>query len=121
MTQKSGSKAGKMAAVGAGIAAISAATYLLLGKDGKRNQKNLRGWMLKMKGEVLEKIENMQEVSSETFENIVNDVSSKYKSLSHVDAKDLEKEVKALHKNWKELAKKHGQKKTVKKTKLAKK
>ncbi|MBP6884209.1 MAG: YtxH domain-containing protein [Candidatus Pacebacteria bacterium] len=107
MVKKSGSNAGKVLAVSIGIAAVSAAAYLLMGKNGKTNRKNLKGWMLKMKGEVVEKLEKMKEVTEEKFENVVSDISEKYRAMSHVDSDDLEKEVKLLRSDWKALVKKH--------------
>jgi gas vesicle protein len=111
MAKKSGGNIGKVIAVSAGIAAASAAAYLLFGKDGAKNQKKLKGWMLKMKGEVVEKVEKMKNVTEDAFEGVVSDVSKKYKAMSHVDSKDLKREVDALRKDWNALAKKQTPKK----------
>lgn len=55
---------GKAVAVGAGIAALSAAAYVLFGPEGKKNRKVIRGWAIKMKGEVIEKLENAKRLVS---------------------------------------------------------
>src|SRR4051812_26295395 len=115
MKKKSGNSAGKAIAIGAGIAAVSAAAYLLLGQDGKANRRKLRGWMLKMKGEVVEKIEGMKEVTESAYEDAVQKITDKYRQMKHVDPKELEAEIRSLKKDWKEMVKKHSPKKTARK------
>ena len=44
--------AGKVAAIGAGMAAVSAGAYYLLGPDGKKHQKDAKGMMKKMEKEL---------------------------------------------------------------------
>lgn len=46
---------GKKVAIGATIAAAGVAAYMLFGPDGKKNRKVVRGWAVKMKGEIIEK------------------------------------------------------------------
>ena len=48
--------AGKVAAIGAGMAAVSAGAYYLLGPDGKKHQKDAKGMMKKMEKELENKI-----------------------------------------------------------------
>ena len=55
--KKSGLSAKEVIGIGAGVAALSAAAYMLFGPNGKKNQKALRGWAVKMKGEIIEKFE----------------------------------------------------------------
>ena len=56
---------GKKTKLGAGlIAAAAAGAYFLLGtKEGQKKQKQIKGWMVKAKGEVMDKMEDMKEVS----------------------------------------------------------
>lgn len=118
MAKKNTEGAGKAIAVGAGIAVLSTAAYLLFGPEGKKHRKDLQSWMIKMKAEVMEKMEKAKELSGETYEEIVNAVESKYKGMKNVDAELLAKEVAELKRNWKALAK-EAKKKTgsAKKTK----
>ncbi len=107
---------GKAVAIGAGIAALSASAYLLFGPDGKKNRKAVKGWTVKMKGEVMEKMENLKEVTAPIYEKIVADVSSKYAKMKNVSPEELKAAVAGFKKDWK------GMMKTVKKpTKPAKK
>lgn len=116
--KKSGTSVGKVVAVSVGIAAVSAAAYLLLGPNGKKNRKNMKAWMLKMKAEIAEKLENIQEVTAPIYEKIVHDVASKYEKVKNIDPKDLQDEIAHLKKEWKNIAKTKG-KKAVSKAKKA--
>lgn len=109
-------KAGGVAAVGVGIAAVSAlalGTYFLYGEQGAKNRKKAKAWMLKAKGEVLEQVEGLTEMSLEAYENLVHTVLGKYAKMKDVDAEDLEKLIKEL--------KTYGKKLTATKKKPAKK
>jgi gas vesicle protein len=115
--KKGGSNVGKAIGVGVGIAALSAAAYLLMGPDGKKNRKAVKAWTVKMKAEVAEKIENMKEVTAPMYEKIVAQVADKYKKVKNIDAKDVEAEINSLKKHWKDMTKPAVKKvkKTVKK------
>ena len=97
---------GKVLAISAGVAAIGVMSYLLLGPNGKKNQKNLKGWMLKMKGEVMEKMEDAKEVTMSAYENIVDEVGKKYKTLKNIDSSELASEIASLKKGWKAVVSK---------------
>jgi len=90
MTKKT---TGTNVAIGAGVAAIAAlaaAGYFLYGsKDGARNRKKVRGWMLKAKGEVLEGVEKMKDVTEEQYAMIVDKVASKYKAIKNIDPAEV--------------------------------
>ncbi len=101
--KKSADNTGKVIAIGAGVAAVGIMSYLLLGPAGKKNQKKMKGWMLKMKGEVMEKMEDAKEVTTLAYENIVDEVGKKYKSLKNIDSNDLASEIASLKKGWKQV------------------
>ncbi len=103
---KKGSGVGKAIAVGAGVAALGAVAYLLMGPNGKKNRKAVKAWTVKMKAEVAEKMENMKEVTAPIYEKIVHEVADKYKKLKNIDSKDVQAEVNALKKQWSGMAKK---------------
>jgi len=63
----------------AAIAAIGA--YFLTGKHGAENRENVRGWMLKMKGEVLEKVEDLKNLTEADYYKIVDEAAARYRKL----------------------------------------
>ena len=104
-TTKKGLSAGAVAGIGAGVAALSAAAYVLFGPNGKKNQKALRGWTVKMKGEIIEKFEEAKELTEPVYHQIVDGVQAKYAKLKNVDQAELTATVAEIKKHWKSLKK----------------
>lgn len=99
----------KGVAIGAGVAlaaaSIAAAYFLYGGKDAKKRRKQLRGWMLKAKGEVLEKMEQAKEMNEQLYATLVEEVSKRYGKLKHVDAKELQAFASEMKGYWKDIKK----------------
>ena len=120
-----------IAKTGIGLAAAAIATsagaYFLYGKDGDKNRKIIKGWMLKAKGEILQELEHMKNVDEKTYHELINTAASRYKILKNVNNKELFILAKELKDHWqhikkasmakpkKKVAKKAAKKKPVKK------
>jgi len=91
--------------IGAGIAALSAAAYVLFGPEGKKNRKIIRGWSVKMKGEIIEKFENAKELTEPVYNQIIENVQAKYSKLKNVDQEELVKVIGEIKKHWKAIKK----------------
>ncbi len=102
---KNKKSAGKIIGVGAGIAALAAAGYLLFGPDGEKNKKKLKGWALRMKGEILEKMEKAETITEGAYHKMVDEVSVKYGKNKAVGQKELKQAIAELKRRWKETAK----------------
>lgn len=88
---------------GLAVAGIAGA-YLLYGKDGAKNRKAIKSWTLRAKADILEKLEKAKEVSQETFETVVDEISAKYGSkIKDIDPVDIEKFAKDIKKHWKDI------------------
>jgi hypothetical protein len=106
MTKKS--TTGTAVAVGAGLAtlaAFAAAGYFLYGKNGAKNRKKVKGWMLKAKGEVLEGVEKLKDVTEDQYAIIVEKVGAKYKAIKSIDPKEVDTMVRELRGHWKNIKK----------------
>jgi hypothetical protein len=93
----------KAIGVGIGLAAVAAAAagaYYFYGKDGAKRRKQLKGWMVKAQGEVMESVEKLSDVSQATYEKVVNDVVKKYKGLKHATPAELASLTKELKGHW---------------------
>jgi hypothetical protein len=106
--EKSGD--GKITAgVGLGIgmlAALSAGAYYLYGtKEGAKKRLKMRGWMLKAKGEMMEKMENLKEVNEKNYNNLVETVMKKYQNIKNIDPKEVDEMVGDMKKHWKNIKK----------------
>lgn len=93
---------GKILAIGAGVVALTAASYFFLGPNGKKNRDKTRGWMIKMKGEVVEKLESMQNITKETYDAVVDTISNVYTAVGgKTEVAKLSKELKS---HWKAIS-----------------
>ena len=102
--KKNTNNIGKIIAIGAGAAAITAAGYFFFCLNGPKNRKVMKGWMIKMKGDVVEKIEKVKDVTEDTYHNIVDTVAKSYVgSGSKAEVEMLAKELKS---HWKSISKK---------------
>ena len=95
------------ALMGLGILAASfAGAYYLYGtKDGAKKKAKIKGWMLKAKGEVLEKLENLKDVNEDIYYGLVTNVINKYQSVKNIDKGELEELGADLKKHWKNIKK----------------
>lgn len=97
MTNKKTTKTsiGKKVAGVAGLAAIGAGAYYLLGPNAKAHQKKASALLGKMKKEVQDEIKKAKEVTVPLYNNAVDAISENYA-----------KEYKAFEKEIKDFAKK---------------
>lgn len=115
-------KVEKNSGVGAGLAVVAtiaaaAGAYFIYGtKEGAKTKKKVRGWALKAKGEVLEKIEKLKDVSEESYNTTVSSVMQKYEKMRAEHGDEIDAVTKELKGYWNHL-KKHANpvKKAVKK------
>ena len=110
---KKGLSTGAVVGIGATVAALGAAAYVLFGPEGKKNKKAIRGWIVKMKGEIIEKLEEAKEISEPTYHKIIDTVSAKYAKIKNMDPKELEVAVGDIKKHWKTMMKDAKPKKKV--------
>ncbi len=109
-SKKQETKKGGSGAVVAGIfgvaAAAAAGAYFLYGtKDGKKVKKQIKGWSLKAKGEVLEKVEKLKEVNEEAYHNVIDGVLKRYETIKGVDTAELALIAKELKGHWTNIRK----------------
>jgi len=92
-------------------------TYFLYGSNkGAKRRSNVRGWMLKAKGEVLHEVEKLKDIDEKRYNAIAKKVLAKYKRLKSVGAKEFALLSKDIEKAWKEIEKEAtGKRKTRKK------
>jgi hypothetical protein len=89
----------------AGLAAIAGGVFLYGTDAGKKKRKAIKGWMLKAKGEVIEKLETLKEVNEENYHKVVDAVEKKYKAVKSVAPEELAEVIGDLKKSWKDIVK----------------
>ena len=93
-----------MAAVGAGIAALAAGVYFFFGPDGKKHQKKMRGWMVSMKGEVLQKLEEAKDISEPIYSDIVDSVAKAHAVAGKIPKAEIMALAMDLKKQWRTIS-----------------
>lgn len=105
MAKKEGMSTEAIVGVGATVAAVTAAAYLLFGPEGKKNRKAVKGWSVKMKGEIIENLEKAKEISEPVYHDIVDRVVAKYEKVKDIDQGELQGVVSDIRKHWKAMTK----------------
>lgn len=99
--KKQQSHIGAIAAGLAGITAAAVGAYYLYGsKDAKKNRAKVKGWMLKAKGEVIEQLENVQDVTEGAYMSAVDAVAKRYNDLKQIDPAELEAFIGEMREHW---------------------
>jgi len=119
--KKKDSNVTKGVVLGAGIVAMAAAGYLLFGPKGKKNRQEIKGWTLKAKGEILEAIEGMKDVTEDKYQSIVDRVSKKYVKAKNTTTAEVKKFETEAREHWKDIEKDLAGKVKKTATKVAKK
>ena len=91
----------KMVGVGIGLAALAAAgAYFLYGKRGAKNRERIAGWALQLKGEVLEKMENLKDINQEAYNELVDETAARYGRVKRVSVSELRHITDELKSAW---------------------
>lgn len=104
-----------------GIGLVSAVigalgTYFLYGSSkGAKRRNDVRGWMLKAKGEVLHEVEKLKDIDEKRYNAIAKKVLAKYKRLKSVGTKEFAVLSKDIENAWKEIEKEATGKRTTRK------
>lgn len=87
----------KVALIGVGIVVAAAAAYFL---SDKKNRKAIKTWAIKMKADVIEKLEAAGDLTKETYESTIDAISAKYKQLGTLDPAEIALVVADLKRKW---------------------
>ncbi|MDO8425793.1 MAG: hypothetical protein Q7T01_04780 [bacterium] len=89
--------------IGAGIAALSVATYFLFGPGGKRHRHDLRGLAVQVKKEMVKKFKQSQDVAEPMYRRIVQEVSVELAKKEAVNKEALQAMVEDMQRHWEEI------------------
>lgn len=104
-TNKSNISTKEVVAIGAGVAALAAATYYFFGPEGQKHRKTVKGWMIKMKGEIVDKMEDAKDVTESVYNQIVDSVAKNYLKGGKATVSDVTAFVDSLKKQWRAISK----------------
>ena len=95
----------KLAVVGASLAGIAATAYFFFGPKGKKHRQHAKAWAIKMKGEVIEKLEAAREITEPVYLEIIDTVARDYKKGKKASQPEIEALAKDLKAHWKSMSK----------------
>lgn len=97
-------KTEQLIGAGVGVAVVAAlGAYFLYGKNGARNRGKISGWMLRLKGEVLEKVENIKELNEQEYYRVVDEISGRYANMEKVGTEEVKHLASELKGAWNQL------------------
>lgn len=116
--KKSGSGLVKLAVLGASLAGLAATAYFFFGPKGKQHQKHAKAWAIKMKGDVVEKLEAAKEISEPIYREIIDSVAAECEKGAKAGHAEITALAQDLKKHWKTISRsartlKHDAKKSV--------
>lgn len=104
MTSKKSGKItlGKLIGAGLGLAAAVAVISLAV---FPKVQKKLKKWMRDMQNEIIEEIKGTKDLTQERYNEIIDNVKSKYEALKSVTGGELNAFVEELKSHWEKIVK----------------
>lgn len=103
--KKTGSNAVKIAVIGASVAGLAAAAYFFYGPKGKKHRQHSKAWAIKMKGDVIEKLEKAREITQPIYLEIIDRVTKEYEKGKKASRPEIEALAQDLKKHWKSIGK----------------
>ena len=98
------SSAAKYAVIGASLAGLAATAYFFFGPKGKKRRQHAKAWTIKMKGEVVEKLERAKEITEPVYREIIDTVAKEYKKGKKAGQPEIEALATDLKKHWKSMS-----------------
>jgi len=95
----------KYAVIGASLAGLAATAYFLFGPKGKQNRQHIKAWAIKMKAEVIERLETAREITEPVYHEIIDSVAKDYKKGKKASQGEVDAIADDLKKHWKSMSK----------------
>ena len=99
------SKVIKLAVIGASLAGVAATAYFFFGPKGKKHREHAKSWAIKMKGDVIEKLEKAKEITEPIYLEIIDAVSKEYAKEKMATKEEIKAIANDLKKHWKSISK----------------
>ena len=78
MQKKTNSSHARIGLLGASVAGLAATTYFFFGSKAKAHQRYAKAWAIKMKGDVVGKLETGREITESMYHEIIDSVAKEY-------------------------------------------
>ena len=95
----------KLAVAGASLAGLAATAYFFFGPKGKKHRQHAKAWAIKMKGDVIEKLEAAREITEPVYREIIDTVAREYEKGKKASRPEIEALARDLKKHWESMSK----------------
>jgi hypothetical protein len=96
--------AAQLAVIGASLAGLAATAYFLFGPKSKKRREHAKAWAIKMKGEVVERLETAREITQPVYQEIIDTVAKDYATGKKAGQEEIEAVAKDLKAHWKSIS-----------------
>ena len=100
----SGSHGVNLVALGASLASIAAASYFFIGPNAKKNRSHLKSWVIKMKGDVVGKLEKVSVIDKAAYHEIIDTVAAENEKAKKAEPAEIKVLAEDLKKHWKTIS-----------------
>lgn len=92
--------AAELAVLGASLAGLAATAYFFFGPKGKANQKHAKAWAIKMKADVIGKLEAAKKITEPIYHEIIDAVAKEYAKGKKAGQSEVKALAQDLKKHW---------------------
>ena len=93
-----------LAVIGTSLAALAATAYFLFGPKSKKRREQAKAWAIKMKGEVVERLEAAREITQPAYQEIIDTVAEDYATGKKAGKAEIDALAKDLKSHWKSIS-----------------
>ena len=98
--KKEGSNAVNLMVLGATLAGLAATAFFFFGPKGEKNQRHAKAWAIKMKGDVVEKLEEADNISEAVYQEIIDSVAAEYKKGMKAGNEEIDALAQDMKEHW---------------------
>ena len=102
-TKEGGLNAVNLVVLGATLAGLAATAFFFFGPKGEKNQKHAKAWAIKMKGDVVEKLEAADGVTEAVYREIIDSVAADYKKAMKAGDEEIGALAQDMKEHWKAI------------------
>lgn len=97
---KQSNHVGGFAVFGAALVALGATAYYFFGPGGNDHQKKARGWAIKMKGEVVHRLEKLKKIDEPLYHEIVDAVAKEFEQTKVASRAEVASLASTMKRAW---------------------
>lgn len=97
--------AAELAFLGVSLASLAATAYFFFGPKGKAHQRHAKAWAIKMKADVIAKLESAKKITEPLYHQIIDAVAKEYTREKKAGQSEVKALAQDLRKHWKTISK----------------